>query len=93
VYKYPVVTTPALPTFGLPVVRIPQGAQILDAQLQGQRLFLWALIDPGAELVGRQVHVVGTGWEIPPQYGELLYVSTFQDAGFVWHVFLSPEPL
>jgi len=66
-------------------VMMPAHAQILTAQMQGDDLMLWALVDPDTPKVNRVIEVMGTGWQT--NYRDLHYISTVQERGYVWHVF------
>jgi hypothetical protein len=69
------------------IILMPDQAEILCVQRQGELACLWALVDPHETLVPRRFFVVGTGHELPQR--NLKYVGTFQtdDGVFVWHVF------
>jgi hypothetical protein len=68
-------------------IDMPQGAQVLDVQVQHGEPQLWALVDPNAPKVKREFNVYGTGHDLPHNPGT--YVGTFQMQGgaFVFHVF------
>jgi hypothetical protein len=68
-------------------VMMPAGAQILSAQMQGDTLCLWALVNPEGEKQWREIEVLGTGHPAPE--ADRRYVATTQMHGgsFVWHVF------
>jgi len=80
IYKYPVGDVGEV--FEL---EMPQGAQILDVQLQDGKPVMWALVDEKAPLDRRLFMIYGTGWALPGAYGQ--YVATFQTPPFVWHLF------
>lgn len=65
-------------------IKLPLGAEILTVQLQNDRPVLWALIDPGNELVDRFISIVGTGWDVEDS---MKYICTYPDGYMVWHVF------
>lgn len=68
------------------IVMMPWGAQMLDAQFQGNDLVLWVMVDESRDLRIRDVWIRGTG----RLYEDLgTYVATAQDpkTGLVWHVF------
>ncbi len=70
------------------VVEMPNGAEILSCQMQGEDLYLWALVTPGADLKTRLIRIHGTGHPVP--YAERLkFISTFQMHGgaLIFHVF------
>jgi len=66
---------------------MPEGAEILSAQMQGQFLCLWALVNPEARKTVRTIAVNGTGHPIDD--AERRYIGTTQMNGgtFIWHVF------
>lgn len=64
---------------------LPIGAEILDIQVQGEQICLWAAVDPDAETEMRYFQIVPTGGEIKlkPRYH---YLKTIQEGALVWHV-------
>lgn len=58
----------------------------LCVQKQGDELVLWAEVDTAMDIEIYQVTIVGTGHTVPTDAGE--YLSTVQDRGCVWHVYL-----
>ena len=66
---------------------MPQGAQVLDVQVQDGEPQLWALVDPALETEARWFRVFGTGQSVPD--ATLRYVGTFQLEGgmLVLHLF------
>lgn len=68
-------------------VQMPTGAQILTAQMQGQTICLWALVDCEPELPkqNREIEIIGTGTIIieAPRH----YIATVQCGQWVWHLF------
>ncbi len=66
---------------------MPVGAKILDVQMQGDKLQLWALCDNEMPNEIRKIAIYGTGNSTPNDCGE--YIATFQmDGGsLVFHVF------
>lgn len=71
---------------------MPQSAEILTAQMQGDQLCLWALVDPDAKMEKRIILVFGTGHTIDT-VGR--YIATFQMGGgaLIFHVFEPLHPL
>jgi hypothetical protein len=62
------------------------GAEILCVQMQNGVPMLWEMHDDlEFEQVVRTFEIVGTGWKIEDV--ERKYISTFQDEGYVFHVF------
>lgn len=77
-------------------VAMPKGAQILTAQMQGDRFCVWALVDPDAPKVNRSFRIYMTGQDIDineQEDGYLKYIQTLQMSGlgpkgvFVVHIF------
>jgi len=72
-------------------VLMPEGAQILTAQIQnGCDLCLWALVDSTAPKQRREIEIIGTGNFVTDESRR--YISTVQGKGLenqslVWHVF------
>jgi hypothetical protein len=59
----------------------------LDVQRQKNNFALWYQVNTDSTVVEHQIHVVGTGHELPS--GNLEYIATVQDnGGFVWHFYL-----
>lgn len=80
IWKWP------LPGVGNPSLQLPEGAKILTVQPQGPFMaFVWACVDPDAPLVSRVFATYGTGCAMPDDPG--IYISTYQDGDFVWHVY------
>lgn len=79
IWKYPLAP-------GRNDVTMPWPAQILTVGAQGDRVSIWALVDPGAARITRAVDVVATGQELEDT-GQ--YLGTFQlaDGALVFHVF------
>lgn len=86
IYKYP------LQIADVQTVMVPEDAEPLSVQLQGDVLCLWMLVDPEAAALPRTIHIRGTGHPIEGvgEHGLIGdYVGTVQMAGglLVWHVF------
>lgn len=73
VYKYPTGE-----------IQIPKGAKVLTAEIQNEKVCIWAEVDTEQVLEHRTFHVYGTGHLIPEQ---ACYVSTVFDGAFVWHIY------
>lgn len=73
-------------------VDIPEGAVLLDVQMQNAQPQLWALVSPQKERVSRIIKIHGTGHILPDSVGE--YVASFQmaEGALVFHVFDKGEP-
>lgn len=72
-------------------IELPQGAWILDCQMQNAKPQLWAVVDPNAPKSLARAYIVGTGHDMPENPGE--YIGTFQmlqgGSPLVFHVFVS----
>ena len=84
IYKY------ELPFTDESIIRLPLAAQVLNAQFQGSRLQLWALVRLPAAEEERRFYIMGTGQDFTGREGR--YVSTVQDGIFVWHIFEGHPP-
>lgn len=69
-------------------VQLPRGAKILSAQVQRERICLWALCDPEGETAARDIRMFGTGHSVP-DWDSLTFIDTVQLMGgnLVLHVF------
>lgn len=65
-------------------VKTSRNARLLHVAKLNEVPFLWALVDTEEPLVSRRIFVCGTGREVP--FGAI-YVGTFHEDHFVWHVF------
>lgn len=83
IYKYP------LEVRGLQNLQLPEGAEILTVQPQGNQVCLWALVSPDKETASRTIWIIGTGHQIDTTEHLGRYVATFQlNAGeLIFHVF------
>lgn len=81
VFKYPFSTADEV------TIPMPQNAQILSLQTQGDGPCIWALVDPKERLRSRTFRIFGTGHALPDE--PMLFVGTCQIYGgsLVFHVF------
>lgn len=77
----------AIPITDLQVVNMPEGAEVLTAQMQGSELCLWALVDPEADRKPRQFRIAGTGHKLPADPGAYIGTAQMHGGQLVWHVF------
>lgn len=68
-------------------VLMPDGAEIISAQVQHGTLCLWAIVEDGRQKSRRLIEIFGTGHAIPN--ADRRFIGTVQMAGvaLVWHVF------
>lgn len=81
IYKYPLFITDEQ------IVGLHEGAHVLSAQMQGDQLCIWAVVDSDAKLGERKVRIFGTGNPVDLN-GEWQFVGTVQERMFVWHIFV-----
>lgn len=89
IWKYPLKITDKQ------ILQMPEGAKLLSAQMQGNTLCLWALVNPGAPTQPREIEVFGTGNPMLVQLGDCAfgaqverhYISTAIAGALVWHIF------
>lgn len=65
-------------------VSLPKGAQVVHVGMQGTKICIWSLVNPGKSTVLRQFIVAGTGHVVR---SDAVYVGTTMDPPYVWHVF------
>jgi hypothetical protein len=76
-----------LRTEGTQTIEIPAGAKLLHVGHQRSMLYLWALVNPGKNIVEREINIIGTGHDFDGEMAEK-YIGTVQlDDLFVWHIF------
>jgi hypothetical protein len=70
-------------------VEMPEGAQIVHVDMQGDTPQMWAVVDPALPTEERWFRLVGTGHEIPECSGRRKHVGSFLTRGgaFVFHLF------
>ena len=66
-------------------VMMPQGAEILHFDAQGESFHLWARVNPDAEREPRRFRLAGTGHPLPTD--GLSHIGTIFSGPFVWHLF------
>jgi len=69
-------------------IQMPEGAEILDVQMQFGHPVLWALVIAGNPPEYRTFQIKGTG-HIITDLSKKDYISTFQqyDGQLIWHLF------
>lgn len=80
IYKYPIKLGPN-------ILELPKGAKILSAEMDCDNNYcIWAMVNPNNRKEQRVIHLIGTGWDINPNF---TFISTFvsKEEGLVWHCF------
>lgn len=72
-------------------VDMPVGARVLHVQSQKDIPYVWALVDPSAELKEHYFYIAFTGEDVPNE-GEYLGTIFQFDGTYVWHVFEVQKP-
>lgn len=82
IYKYPIQIT------DVQKVKLPIEAQILTAQMQGDALCIWAIVDEAAtDTEERTIEVFGTGHPMGQVFRQYIGTVQMQGGALVWHVF------
>ena len=83
VYKYEI---PIQDEFSL---TMDKNAKILKVENQGDKPYMWALVDPDKEMITRKFLFVGTGQRIDYCQPQLKHISTFQsqEGSYIFHIF------
>lgn len=82
IYKYPL-------TGPMTAVRMPEGAEVLSVQMQGEIPCVWAIVNTVFELETRRFMLVGTGHAVPEGCYMETYLGTIQMSGgaLIFHCF------
>ncbi len=84
-------TVHKFPFYNTPFIHMPEGAKALTVQLQDGLPVIWAEVETDRPKVPRRFLLVGTGHAMTDE--PTAYVGTFQDGGFVGHIFeVLPAP-
>jgi hypothetical protein len=67
------------------LIQMPEGAEIICIQVQDSTPCIWAIVDPNKPLMPRHFERIGTGWDLWKNTHK--YIGTYQEPGYVWHVF------
>lgn len=66
-------------------LEMPEASHILHVDCQHGVPCIWAVVDPERAPVVRRFRLFGTGHPITGTLGK--HIGTFQQGGFVWHMF------
>ena len=69
---------------------IPEGGQVLTAQVKDREICMWVLVDPEAKRVQKRFVVWWTGF-LFQESTPVRYVATVQGGPLVYHVFEVPD--
>jgi hypothetical protein len=68
-------------------IRMPKGSEVLTAQVQGEELCLWAMVDPDNLMEDRMFLIVGTGHNMPEVFGRYVATVQMENGLLIWHIF------
>lgn len=70
-------------------LKMPDLSKILSFQVQRNTPMLWAIVNPGNNIVTRHFKIVGTGQELNYNPDSMDYIGTVltEDGNLVWHLF------
>ena len=82
VYKY------ELPFIAAPKLAMPAGAQVLEIAVQGEDIWLWALVDrEETDMVNQEFLIIGTVQPVPDNLGVEFLKTLHLPSSEVYHVF------
>ena len=82
VWEFPLALESRLP------IDMPEGAEVLHFNMQGDTPTIWALVDEKRNFVSRHFLLAGTGHPMQGEDDSLLdYIGTCFHGPFVWHLF------
>ena len=68
-------------------IAMPKDARVLSTAFQGNKLYIWAAVNPETPLVSHRFEVVMTGSEIPLLHGNFIGTALIQNENFIAHVY------
>ena len=68
-------------------MELPESYGLCDVQNQGDKIYMWAVIDIHAKLVTRHFKIVGTGHQIMDIEHLYFLRTVVMPNGLVWHIF------
>lgn len=81
-YKYPIHVSGAF------TITLPMNSRIRHVGRQGDSMYLWAEVEPNAQVRQKTFRVFATGEDIPHDYTAVwVWHGTWQDGPFMWHLF------
>lgn len=72
-------------------VIMPRGARIISAGAQGDRICVWAVVDPLRATHPRGFLIVGTGHALNSEGWDFVDTVQLADGALVFHVFAAPS--
>ena len=96
IYKYPVLLNEETESM---YVSIPTGSEVISVDLiDSTTAYIYAIVDPKVQpSIEREVIWIGTGLPFTPEQEKKIqtykFLGTHRDGAFVWHIWISPEPI
>lgn len=84
VYKFELQEKGVHNGHSLLLANMQQNAVVVHIGFQGQRMFVWAVVETESEIYQHNFLRLATGQEIPVSCA---YVHTYQEGPYVWHLF------
>jgi hypothetical protein len=81
IFKYPLTIDDEIK------ISMPEGSEILTVQTQGERPFIWAIVDTDAPLTTRRLCVRGAGHTFKGNEGKYIGTCQIDNEFLVFHVF------
>lgn len=81
IYKY------LFQTSDIVKIKMPNKAQILKVDMQGDQPCIWAKVNPDGPEVVRLFQIFGTDKPVQPLYSNMIFYDTYFQNSMVWHVF------
>jgi hypothetical protein len=82
IFKYEIPITDEIIT-----MELPDNFALCDINNQGDKIYMWCVVDVHANLVKRHFKIVGTGHQIKG-INDLFFLKTVvMPNGLVWHIF------
>ncbi len=79
-----------LPVQGIRILKMPESAEILSAEVQRNKLCLWVMVESENKKVARFIEIIGTGNPIEETLNVVrIFIDTIQLYGgdLIFHVF------
>lgn len=86
IYKYLIPAYSQQADSDIVSITMPLGAKIIEVAVQGNAVYLWAIVDTEASIHAKRFQVVGTGWDLC-EFLSQDHIGTVHLNGYVWHVF------
>jgi hypothetical protein len=73
-------------------MELPDNSALCDIRNQGDKLFMWCVVDIHVKMVRRYFKIVGTGHQITGIEHLTFLRTAHMPNGLVWHIFEVPKP-